>query len=333
MAESCLSPNANQNFRTLSIENRGKIWLDIYPDEHQCLKTLGLEEAWKALKFYGDVDKSNKDLLPKRLDTLEALRQTMLSARTALAGTYPNRVYEELDYIIERVEEKSEHLQNLDQFLKRAAKVKRIEDLVRPPRAPMSVATLVKKPDYTREIIFHLDPGLRHDKMSFAWKDWVKISKANNNLITLPSFYLWLESQKRDFPLAKEDFRDNSGIKVNIRGTSYQTDKYGSFAQLENLDPDEVDEGAPTFLYVLSEDDELYIAQTKDLAMHSLFLHGAPVKGAGMLSIKDGKINYINRMSGHYRPTAELFRNAVKIIKSRYPGIFSQTAKFDEENQ
>jgi hypothetical protein len=47
---------------------------------------------------------------------------------------------------------------------------------------------------------------------------------------------------------------------------------------------------------------------------HSTFFEGAPVAGAGMIAIKNGKLRFISNSSGHYTPSPEILRQVLESL-------------------
>lgn len=304
----CTSEEANAKFQRRLKSDAGKIWLDVDPGEHACLEILPIPELhalMASLKSYHGIKKDDQEALK---DRIEALSLALAQAQKAFASNPPNLA--ELNYILERTREKLDHLRRLDEFLKINP-----EDLTRSKSPDLKSMEGAR---YQREYIYLLDPGLRDDWLMEPWKIWSRHTKSLT-LRDLGKFYLWLEAQAPSrfyMPLAPAEYRDNSIIEVTRSGETFHTQRYGAFNDLQDVNPDEVEEdGSVVFLYLLSADDELYIAQSADLKTHSLLAHGAPVKGAGTLTIKDGKINYIDNASGHYKPNETFLFNTIATIK------------------
>ncbi len=61
------------------------------------------------------------------------------------------------------------------------------------------------------------------------------------------------------------------------------------------------------YMFVLSPDGKnLYLApKKKGIFHHSSFLSGGAVKSAGMVEVKNGKVDTIYQHSGHYKPTEQ----------------------------
>ncbi|MEM6603724.1 MAG: hypothetical protein AAF621_06705 [Pseudomonadota bacterium] len=76
------------------------------------------------------------------------------------------------------------------------------------------------------------------------------------------------------------------------------------------------------FMYTISTDGKLYILRKysnrymrlygKPNNKHSSPVCGQPVKMAGMMKVKHGKITFIDNDSGHYKPTLDHLRNFLK---------------------
>jgi hypothetical protein len=69
------------------------------------------------------------------------------------------------------------------------------------------------------------------------------------------------------------------------------------------------------FMFVMDEQGNLYMAAESEVKHHSAFLAGGPVAAAGILFISNAKIVEINNLSGHYRPTQEIYQQALRELK------------------
>lgn len=73
-------------------------------------------------------------------------------------------------------------------------------------------------------------------------------------------------------------------------------------------------------MYVMDDSGQIYLYTGKAIlgkTHHSSILGGRPVAGAGVMSIKDGEIYYIDRSSGHYRPSSEIFKQVIEQLKKQ----------------
>ena len=59
------------------------------------------------------------------------------------------------------------------------------------------------------------------------------------------------------------------------------------------------------FLYAMDKDGHIYAAPDSEVRHHSAFLAGQPGAAFGLLSVKDGEIQYLDNESGHYLPPAD----------------------------
>ncbi len=310
----CTSKDTSQSFLDMLSKDRGKLWKDLYLSNHFCLEVLEQNDVLTALQSYQAIPKGSAEKIPERIDALNKIQ----SAAGSLLKLEPKNAAE-ISYIFARSNEKIEHLERLAAFIE--------YDGVRAIAPDLPLVKIIEK-KYRSEYVYLLDPGLRFSNMLDAWRQWGKHSGVKKKLSTLPLFYLWLEERsqaKLDFPLASEVYRDNSILLVRRQQDSFATDYYGAFTGLVNIEFDETEEdGSVVFLYVLSEESELYLGQGAHLATHSQLIHGARALGAGMLTIKSGKINYIDNASGHYNPTERMFLNTLEKITTTYgEDIFS----------
>jgi hypothetical protein len=70
-------------------------------------------------------------------------------------------------------------------------------------------------------------------------------------------------------------------------------------------------------IWVMDADDRFYVSSLYSPGQfnHSSFLAGAPVKSAGEVIIKNGKITHISSRSGHYRPPIDSLRAALRELE------------------
>ncbi|KAL8969228.1 MAG: hypothetical protein Q9183_002097 [Haloplaca sp. 2 TL-2023] len=72
------------------------------------------------------------------------------------------------------------------------------------------------------------------------------------------------------------------------------------------------------WIFVADTAYNLYIGIKQSGAFqHSSFLHGGRVSAAGTIKVKDGKLQYMQPRSGHYKPPASSFRAFVKSLQKR----------------
>lgn len=84
------------------------------------------------------------------------------------------------------------------------------------------------------------------------------------------------------------------------------------------------------FLYnVTKEGDLVIVPDSREDSHHSSITRDGAIICAGYLEIDEGKINYINTNSGHYRPEDLDLYNAAKILQKQSPKIFAEKAKVE----
>jgi hypothetical protein len=113
----------------------------------------------------------------------------------------------------------------------------------------------------------------------------------------------------------------------------YQRDEQGRPARIHTRDSDK-------FLYAMDKDGHIYAAPASEVEHHSAFLAGHPGAAFGILSVKEGEIQYLDNESGHYLPPAdygyqmlhELKARGVKVPKDRvvFKGSRAQLRKLGE---
>lgn len=78
-------------------------------------------------------------------------------------------------------------------------------------------------------------------------------------------------------------------------------------------------EGVPStqmLMYAMTESGRFYVYPTKAMKhQHSTFLAGEPVAAAGMIIIRDGKVAYIDNVSGHYLPNPLHLAQAIHALQ------------------
>lgn len=149
--------------------------------------------------------------------------------------------------------------------------------------------------DYTAEWLRDVDPAGRsvkfHQKYFSTWKRLYDDTVKKGTDADFPSYFWWLEGQaESEGRLPELDFMQSIGVegtKLNIENGLIYSDK-----MLANYN---------NYLYVLSEKGALIVSKKEDFH-HDRLLKGANVVCAGHINIKDGKIIYIDNISGHYQP-------------------------------
>lgn len=71
-----------------------------------------------------------------------------------------------------------------------------------------------------------------------------------------------------------------------------------------------------TWIFVADTNFRLYVGIKQSGAFqHSSFLHGSRISAAGLIKIKDGQLDKLSPLSGHYRPPVASFRAFVHALK------------------
>ncbi|KAL7939722.1 IQ calmodulin-binding motif protein [Trichoderma chlorosporum] len=72
-----------------------------------------------------------------------------------------------------------------------------------------------------------------------------------------------------------------------------------------------------TWIFVADTNFRLYIGVKQAGAFqHSSFLQGARISAGGLIGIKEGKLNFLSPLSGHYRPPTSNFRAFMRSLKA-----------------
>ena len=71
-----------------------------------------------------------------------------------------------------------------------------------------------------------------------------------------------------------------------------------------------------TWIFVADTNSRLYVGIKQSGAFqHSSFLHGSRISAAGLIKVKDGQLDKLSPLSGHYRPPVASFRAFVHALK------------------
>ncbi|OAF58271.1 hypothetical protein VC83_06420 [Pseudogymnoascus destructans] len=71
-----------------------------------------------------------------------------------------------------------------------------------------------------------------------------------------------------------------------------------------------------TWIFVVDTNFRLYVGIKQSGAFqHSSFLHGSRISAAGLIKIKDGRLDKLSPLSGHYRPPVSSFRAFVHALR------------------
>lgn len=177
-----------------------------------------------------------------------------------------------------------------------------------------------------------LDPLKRSNLYKYL-PEWKSLSKETD--ATIPNFLLWLETKN----IALNEYKNTSSFstdKALVKFIDYVA--YNSF-WIEGSIPLE-----GTFIYVISPDRSLYVAPEnaenesvfiKDLPNTHLYHHSdISVEpwaiSAGQMVFKDGKIIYVNRQSGHYKPHIKHLKYGIKSLKQKFgKSVFSKEYLID----
>lgn len=108
---------------------------------------------------------------------------------------------------------------------------------------------------------------------------------------------------------SKGKLLDRTGSHLNVERAMYVMDTKGQF-------------------YVLgAQDIRKFILQGKRVH-HSSFFGGEKVSGAGMVTVVDGEIIYIDKLSGHYKPSSAIYKQVLDELE--YKGVPLSKAQIEQ---
>jgi len=156
--------------------------------------------------------------------------------------------------------------------------------------------------------IFDISEGMQKLKLDKClFNDYLHSVKYYKQL----PFYIWLEKQEKSL------IQLNQNIDIGDSEPSYK--KFIAYINAGKIYTDAA-ETAPAegrFLYAISMDKKLHIGRVpEDIMHHPELTGGLPCLGAGELEMKNGKIELISNISGHFTPDLYCFNQTINILKS-----------------
>ena len=271
------------------------------------------------MSAYHDLEKDDEDSLAIRVERLEDLieyLQDWLAHHTTKA--------DKLKHLI-TLKDIAEQKRN---YLLALVKISQIEDMTtylrdyhQPSNLPQSHIkhiTLnplrlysVKKRAYWGDFWWvSLDPCHRQlTSYLMVWENSVKHGSSR-----AIDFFLWLETQQvpNESPLeyyyTKQDI-ERSLIKIqNGRLCTYHDGKY----YLANFNKPN-----KKYLYVVSVNGSIHIAEEADDIYHSSFFSGQPVQSAGKINVVDGQVIAVSFESGHYIPSIKVGYQLFEVLSKQ----------------
>lgn len=297
--------------------NKPLHWLDLPDDDLKII--LGYDSPLTSHlsdlnKSYQALDKTDPDLLGKRIDNLEIIVNFIddwinnkLEERDKLKHI---KILHEIaickrNYLIEILNLKIDsHIleKNLHDYHYTQEKNVSDLDIVYLNKSRMFS---IKKREYWGDFWWvTLDPC--HRQLTNYLRVWEKSSTKNCNMF---DFFMWLESQevpvnqpyeKYLSPIEKEE------CVLKIRNGLLHTED-GTVANFN-------DKGKK-YIYVLDTNLEIYVAEETDYMYHSCFCRGKPVVSAGKIIIVDGMITEVSFESGHYIPSIKVGYQLFHILR------------------
>lgn len=309
------------NKKRIRNEYPDKPWLDIPKSEKlsEILRLSSQSEVKKLLGIihrYHKLNKTEKRNLPARIRLLDEITENCIRLSASKLLSESPKMLQELKILEIAARGKSEYLFNLSE---RALDT---YSSITHHFGGMTSKGLLLRPqlriysDQLEQSIPNFDPCYRSkDALNKLFREWESerhLSKKTN----FPSFYLWLEDQDK--------------LTEHIEVEKHITDKHlvrDPFARIFRLREAKIEDDMikksdgnlwdGDFIYAISEGGKLYLAKEEEIGNHPYIIGDAqPVLCAGHIKIRDGKINYIDNSSGHYKPTAYHFSQAIELLKS-----------------
>lgn len=249
----------------------------------------------KLIDEYSQIPKTDYKLKNKRVGKL-----IEISKEVEKLGLGDLKGHWFLDVIHEIAINKAKYLIAIDKIkelaFQRATKMPEKGSTVPVQNFRLETPKLLLTMDYTAEWLRDVDPAGRsvkfHQKNFSAWK-WVyedAIKRGTDK--DFPGYFWWLEDERdSDGYLPELDFKQNlgaSGKKLIIKeGVAYSDENPANYNN---------------YIYALNEKGDLVVSRIQEDFHHDRLLKGANVVCAGHIYIKEGKITYIDNVSGHYQP-------------------------------
>ncbi|BBD62012.1 hypothetical protein NIES2109_48490 [Nostoc sp. HK-01] len=131
-----------------------------------------------------------------------------------------------------------------------------------------------------------------------------------------------INEQKKPVPYLTPEQREKYKIKAIKQGEeTIYVDENNNPVDSTNVTTDIDRRENGRFIFVMSEDGDLYVASEKEESQdgqdfhHSSFLGGKPVAAAGEIAFSSGKVTTITNESGHYMPDAYYTYQALLELK------------------
>lgn len=165
----------------------------------------------------------------------------------------------------------------------------------------------------------------RHISYHTLEKEYEKTHDGKWNELNKYQQFSFLHSQKT--PLSPMNWNDtketrsNFEVGINAQGQLFYKNRDSKdildsdrIKKEHKLEPKEFKE--KFLMFVISQDNKLYIDQyIRGKKHHNSLVAGEPVRSAGMIKIRDGKIEKLNFKSGHYKPDIYALESFISFLK------------------
>jgi len=144
--------------------------------------------------------------------------------------------------------------------------------------------------EYSIEI---LDPC--HRQLTTYHDRWVELKKNNS---TIPPFFFWLEGENlsRNIPYVIY-LNSEERMKLKTCADSGLL-RYEQTEALVDCHPENEE-----YIFIIDLNEDLYITEGSEHISHTSLSHGMSVLGAGNIRVKNGIVESLGFVSGHYLPT------------------------------
>jgi len=241
-------------------------------------------------------------------DVYKKIEQAPPDGLVALMGKKP-KVYAAIDKAVKTLQLTKLQGEDLRQVEMLAAKIKEVSYFT--DAKPMSKEYAAEAPKLKiAGVKGHFHPGIK----------LAKNGKTINELVAK-----WRKNKtKRDFDKWASDRVTPKDAKTLAEINVTYLDKQGREKYLTAFKKGVMSNEAlgkkatGKFIYVLSTDKELFVAEkNRGTFNHSTFFAGKPVLCAGKMDVEEGVIKRVDKSSGHYKTTDEMFENMIKFLSDK----------------
>lgn len=286
-------------------ELRKGAWIEI-PEKKFITQNKSSEEVMNLLDKYHVIDKTKLEFLNNRIHLLKEICQKI----RALEAKYDRKELGNLAKLLPLAEKKLWYLQQIHNIYNN----KNLFDVfveAKKEKDNYQQIYLVNKVlfDFNLPTLWGLFPldviDPCHRMLTAHYLNWQKYGKK------IP-FFLWLETQEMSFRTLQMKFfseREIAESEIIIEQGFFKSATTKELSNFNNKNKE--------YIYSLSLDKKIIVAEGGELVRHICLSHGKPVLGSGALKIKNGNLVFIDIESGHYQPTPEVLYQVLQILKDK----------------